>query len=311
MPSWKDILEEINTTSPPTVSSHDIVRRKYLNNLYKYTKRNVIIYYSGWLQKGTLRGIPFQLNDSDKNGFMTTIHKLDRSKGLDLILHTPGGEMAATESLVDYLRAMFGTDIRAIIPQLAMSAGTMIALACKEIVMGKHSSLGPIDPQYINPQYGRFPAHGITEELKRAAKEIKKNPEKIPLWQAIIAKYSPTLIGECEHAIRWANTMVKEWLSTGMFKGDKNARSKAGKVVKELGTHSLTLSHDRHISIDQAKNLNLNVVSLEEDSKLQDLVLSIHHACVHTLQATNAYKIIENHNGVAFIQLAQAMVAKQ
>ena len=46
-------------------------------------------------------------------------------RGLDLILHTPGGDMAATESLVDYLRAMFGTDICAFVPQLAMSAGTI------------------------------------------------------------------------------------------------------------------------------------------------------------------------------------------
>jgi len=35
----------------------------------------------------------------------------DRSKGLDLILHTPGGDIAATESLVDYLHKMFD-DIR-------------------------------------------------------------------------------------------------------------------------------------------------------------------------------------------------------
>jgi ClpP class serine protease len=73
---------------------------------------------------------------------------MDRSKGLDLILHTPGGDMAATESLVDYLRQMFGKDIRAIVPQIAMSGGTMIALAWKEILMGKHSNLGPIDPQF-------------------------------------------------------------------------------------------------------------------------------------------------------------------
>jgi ClpP class serine protease len=49
---------------------------------------------------------------------MTVIHNMDRSKGLDLLLHTPGGDIAATESIVDYLRSMFGTDIRAIIPQL-------------------------------------------------------------------------------------------------------------------------------------------------------------------------------------------------
>ena len=78
---------------------------------------------------------------------MTVIHQLDRDKGLDLILHTPGGDTAATESIVDYLHNMFGNNIRAIVPQLAMSAGTMIACSCKEIIMGLQSSLGPIDPQ--------------------------------------------------------------------------------------------------------------------------------------------------------------------
>ena len=59
---------------------------------------------------------------------MATIHKMDRKKGLDLILHTPGGDMAATKSLVDYLRIMFEGNVRAIVPQIAMSGGTMIAL---------------------------------------------------------------------------------------------------------------------------------------------------------------------------------------
>ncbi len=63
-----------------------------------------------------------------------------------MILHTPGGDIAATESIVDYLYCMFDKDIRVIVPQISMSAGTMIALASKEIVMGKHSNLGPIDP---------------------------------------------------------------------------------------------------------------------------------------------------------------------
>jgi len=116
MPNWHEILYEISKEG----STFDIIRRKYLKALYEKTCRNIIIYYSGWLQKPTVQGT--DLNDADKNGFMTVIHKLDRSKGLDLILHTPGGETAATESLVDYIRSMFGTDVRAIIPQIAMSA---------------------------------------------------------------------------------------------------------------------------------------------------------------------------------------------
>jgi ClpP class serine protease len=153
MPDWNQILNEIKEAG----SVYDIARRKYLKRLYDLTGRNVIIYYSGWLQKRNLEGV--EVNDADKNGFMTVIHDLDRSKGLDLLLHTPGGETAATESLVDYLRAMFGSDIRAFVPQLALSAGTMIACACKEIFMGKQSSLGPIDPQFRG-----IPAHGVKED---------------------------------------------------------------------------------------------------------------------------------------------------
>lgn len=133
MPNWNQLLDEIKATG----SVHDVVRRRYLLKTHQITKRNTIIYYSGWLQK---RGMPgSEINDEDKNGFMTVIHGLDRGVGLDLILHTPGGDAAATESLVDYLRSMFGTDIRAIVPQLAMSGGTMTACACKAILMGKQS----------------------------------------------------------------------------------------------------------------------------------------------------------------------------
>ncbi len=187
MPNWTEILDEINKAG----SSHDLVRRRYLKSLFEITGRNVIAYYSGWLQKpGTTYS---SINDSDKNGFMTVVHKLDRSKGLDLILHTPGGELAATESIVDYLRKMFNCDIRAIIPQIAMSAGTMIACACNQILMGKHSNLGPIDPQFNG-----LPAHGIIEEFARAYEEIKKDTMKAVVWNPIIQKYNPTLIGECE-----------------------------------------------------------------------------------------------------------------
>lgn len=116
------------------------------------------MYYFGWLQKN----VPgTEVNDSDKTGLMTVVNKLDRTKGLDLILHTPGGLTAATESIVDYLHSMFGNDIRAIVPQLAMSAGTMIACSCKSILMGKQSNLGPIDPQL-----GSIPAHGLRELIQ-------------------------------------------------------------------------------------------------------------------------------------------------
>ncbi|SEU32852.1 Serine dehydrogenase proteinase [Paenibacillus sp. NFR01] len=276
----------------------DVIRRSYLKKLHEYTDRNVIVYYSGWLQKSELRGYNgFSLNDGDKNGFMAAIHELDKSKGLDLFIHTPGGDIAATESLVEYLRSIFGTDIRAIVPQIAMSAGTMIACSCKEIVMGKHSNLGPIDPQMSG-----IPTHGIIEEFNRAKEEISKDPSTIPLWQPIIAKYHPTLIGECEKAIAWSTEIVKQWLVTAMFDGDPEAIKKSEHIVSELGDHALMKSHARHISGQRAKEIGLNIQFLEDDQELQEAVLSVHHACIQTLTATPASKIIENHNGVAHIQ---------
>jgi hypothetical protein len=91
MPNWADILNEVRSNGHTT----DVIRRKYLKKLNQVTKRNVIIYYSGWLQKKAPPGgapLDFGINDVDKNGFMSVVYKLDRNVGLDLLLHTPGGD---------------------------------------------------------------------------------------------------------------------------------------------------------------------------------------------------------------------------
>jgi ATP-dependent protease ClpP protease subunit len=304
MPTWNDILAEINSAG----STHDLVRRRYLKKLAAKTKRNVIIYYSGWLQKSDLyrqQTWEFTLNDADKNGLMATIHEMPREKGLDLVLHTPGGDMAATESLVDYLRQMFADDIRAIVPQIAMSGGTMVALACKEIVMGKHSNLGPIDPQISG-----IAAHAVKEEFERALREVQVTPHTAPIWQIILSKYPASLISESTKAIKMAEDMTKEWLKTGMFKSDPDAQAKADKVVGELGDHAITMSHARHISLKAAQSLGLKIVPLEDDQSLQDAVLSVHHAAILTLNMTPAIKIIENDRGVAFVQTIQQVIVR-
>ena len=171
--------------------------------------------------------------------------------------------------------------------------------------MGKHSSLGPIDPQI-----GGLPAHGIIEEFKRALDEIGRNQLSIALWQPIIAKYRPALIGECEKAIAWSTETVKEWLITGMFLGEDDAADKAQRIVGELGDLALTKSHARHISISRAKEIGLKVTAFEDSNDLQEAILTVHHACILTLDGTPAVKIIENHDGVAFIhQLSAVAIA--
>ncbi len=86
----------------------------------------MIAYYSGFLSKPNIQLLG--INDEDMNGFMMAVHGLDRTSGLDLVLHTPGGSIASTESIVNYLQQMFRSDIRVFVPQIAMSAGTMIAM---------------------------------------------------------------------------------------------------------------------------------------------------------------------------------------
>jgi len=293
MPGWNEVLDEISNSDKK--HAFDYVRQKYLKKLSEHTGRNIIAYYSGWLQNPD--DAACSINDGDKNAFMATIHKLDRSKGLDLILHTPGGQTAATESIVDYLHSMFENDIRTIIPQLAMSAGTMIACATKEIIMGEHSNLGPIDPQF-----GGIPATGVIEEFHRAREEIKDDPASAHIWQVIIGKYHPTFLGECEKAIEWSKEIVKEWLKKSMFEGDHDNKT-IEKIIDALSDHSEMKTHSRHISKSQCKQIGLKVIDLESDSDMQDIVLSIHHAFMHSLSSgPGIVKIVENHDDTRFIE---------
>lgn len=294
MPNWEELSNEIK--SVPVPQPFDTVRQKYLDSLSSHTGRHTIIYYSGWLQHSDVYAEApnsFAVSDNDQNSFMATIHGMnDRSRGLDLILHTPGGDSAATESLVNYLRAMFGTNIRAIVPQLAMSAGTMIACACQSIVMGKHSSLGPIDPQL-----GGLAAHAILDEFESARQEIASDPSLALLWQPIISKYPPTMVGECQRAIDWSKSLATDWLQTGMFAGTDDPVLRARRAVDYLADHNETATHARHISAQAARDQGLVIDSLEEDDTLQDLVLSIHHACIQTMSWGNVFKMVANNMG--------------
>lgn len=301
MAAWNEVLNETKAAG----STQDLIRRKYLKQLSAHTKRNTIIYYSGWLQKSHLQSEPavqLGITDSDKNGFMSAIHKIDRDKGLDLILHTPGGDMAATESIVDYLRAMFGTNIRAIIPQLAMSGGTIIALSCREIMMGKGSSIGPIDPQF-----GQIAAGNLLQEFERARAEIAANPSAALLWQPIFAQIQPGFISHCRNAMEWSHEMGKRFLGSNMFADDPEKTAKIERIINHLTDSQTTKHHGRHISVDEASDIfGDKVRKLEDDQKLQDLVLTVHHSTMITLQATRCYKIIENDKGRAFIQVVSA-----
>lgn len=153
MPTWGQILVELQLEQQRTSQlPYDSVRRKYLAALNSHTNRNTILYASKWTQPGEAKPELITITDEDVQGFMEVIFGL-KTRELDLIVHSPGGSPEATEAVVTYLRSKFD-DIRVIIPQGAMSAATMLACSANRIIMGKHSFLGPIDPQLIRPRSG-------------------------------------------------------------------------------------------------------------------------------------------------------------
>ena len=291
MAGWDDILKELGQTP----SQHDYIRRKYLSELQKYTGRNAIAYYSGWLSKPDVDGT--DINDSDMTGFMNSVKGLDCSKGLDLIIHTPGGSPTAAESIIKYLRSKFNNDIRFIVPQMAMSAGTMMACAGNSIVMGKHSSLGPIDPQFNG-----IPAYNIKTEFEEAYSDLSKNPGSAQYWAIRLGKYPAAFLKTAIDAISLSDILIHDWLGTCMFdKNNPNDIPVIETIAKAFNEHDNSKNHARHYDVEFCKSIGLKVVELESDAQLQDAVLSVHHAFMITLGATNSIKIIENHDGKAYI----------
>lgn len=145
MPIWSEVLAELQRTAQPNgIPDCDAVRRKYLISLHEHTNRAVVLYATGWLQKSEASPAAISINDEDVHGLMEVTSGIHAAE-VDVILHSPGGSPEAAEAIVSYLRSRFD-HIRIIIPHLAMSAATMISCAADEIVMGKHSFVGPTDP---------------------------------------------------------------------------------------------------------------------------------------------------------------------
>jgi hypothetical protein len=293
MPGWGDVLNEITEQMQQTGTVDiDGIRRRYLRDLQSKTGRSVVVYATDFAA-----GPAAQINLMDMQGLMEVFRDLP-GPNLDLILHSPGGQAEATDRLVRYMRSKFD-HIRVFVPLAAMSAATMWAMAADEIVMGKHSQLGPIDPQITLPSGITVPAGALIEQFQTVSDECAADPSRLTGWLPTLQQYPPGLLNVCETAGALAKELVGEWLGAHMLSGNQEA---ASEVAEWLSNDHVHLSHSRAITRDQLRERGLNVVDLEDDQDLQDAVLSVHHAVMHTLSSTPSYKLIENHIGRAFIQ---------
>jgi hypothetical protein len=307
MPTWGAILKEIQTESQlhPGAPPHDRILKKYLVQLHACTGRNVILYATRWVQGGVMDGQLVSIVPEDVHALMEVVHGLDPAKGLDLILHSPGGSPEAAEAMVHYLRSKFA-DIRVIVPQAAMSAATMLSCAANSIVMGGHSSLGPIDPQMILAMpTGTImaPAQAIIDQFESARLECQ-DPKNLGAWIPILPQYGPALLQNSRNALALAEQLAAEWLRTWMFKDAPDGATKAASIAKALADHKEFKSHGRPIHREAAEKMGLVVVRLEDDQQFQDLTLSVFHTMMHIFAGMPAVaKIVQNHLGNAFVKL--------
>jgi ClpP class serine protease len=190
MPAWNDLLEELNRQAPDKRGDWLIGQQQQaLQGLAAKRGHHVVLYGSAFLQKPQIPAINLSITHEDLNGLMSVIHGMTWSKGLTLVLHTPGGLTNATESIVAYLRSKFDY-IEVIVPALAMSAGTMLSLAADRIVMGRQSQLGPIDPQM--PIGGKsVSARAVVEQFDRAKREILADVATAHVWAPILQSLGP------------------------------------------------------------------------------------------------------------------------
>lgn len=298
MASWGELLNELQDHRIPNGEAVKALtltelRSKYLHRLSECTHRNVIAYYSGWLKNPRRENL--DINDSDMTGFMQCLKGMDCSKGLDLILHTPGGNPTAAEGIVNYLHAKFHDDIRVIVPQMAMSAGTMLACSAKSILMGKQSCLGPIDPQYCG-----VPAYNIKTEYEDAKRNLDSNPESRTYWEMQLSRYPRAFYYTVCDGIQLSAVLASEWLREYMFKGVKpeDVDARIGSIIAQLNNNNK--SHSRHFGVERCKEIGLVVEELESNDEVQDAVLSVHHVFTITFDQEPHAKIIMNQLGAGY-----------
>jgi len=239
---------------------------------------NVLLYFSAFFQKPDSEDV--QMMPEDINGIMNAFHKMDASKGLVLILHTPGGDMAAAEQIIDYIHSKFDR-VTAIVPVMCMSAGSMLALSCDEIIISKAGQLGPTDPQIS----GRYSAKDIIGQFEAARDDILFDTRQTHLWTPILKSYGPLLYMEAVKAEAYAKTKIAAWLKQ---KGKSGSEIEA--ILRVFYENSNY--HGERIDYLDMKQLGMNVTLLEEDQKLQDTVMQAYHVATIQFEVSPTAKIV-------------------
>src|ERR1700732_2372562 len=191
------------------------------------------------------------INDSEE--VLRAIQMTDDDVPLDIVLHTPGGLVLAALQIARAIRS-HKAKVTVLVPHYAMSGGTLIALAADEIVMSRHSVLGPIDPQL-----GESPAASLLKVVEQ--KPIAEIDDKT----LILADVGRKAIVQLKEA-------AKKLLSRRL------PAEQAEALAEKLSTGTWT--HDYPIAAEEARELGLPV-STEMPDRVFEL-MALYPQPVHT-----------------------------
>jgi len=187
----------------------------------------------------SLLGIPISryISIEDSEQVLRAIRLTPPNVPIDLILHTPGGLVLATEQIARAL-IRHPAKVTVFIPHYAMSGGTMLALASDEIVMDANAVLGPVDPQL-----GNFPAASIIKVVE------DKPIGDVEDQTLIMADLSRKAIAQVQRFVR---TLLKDDIPK-----QKIAPENVEKIVDALTTGRVT--HDYPVTVEEATEMGLPI----------------------------------------------------
>jgi ClpP class serine protease len=187
----------------------------------------------------SLLGIPVSryITIEDSEQILRAIRLTPPDVPIDLILHTPGGLVLATEQIARAL-IRHPSKVTVFVPHYAMSGGTMLALAADEIVMDANAVLGPVDPQL-----GNFPAASIIKVVE------EKPIGEVDDQTLIMADLSRKAIKQVQRFVR---TLLKDEIPK-----QKVQPENIDKIVDALTTGQVT--HDYPITVEEATEMGLPI----------------------------------------------------
>jgi hypothetical protein len=159
--------------------------------------------------------------------------RTSRKPKLSMVLETGGGYVEAAQRIVDILRRHYRI-VDFIVPNYAMSAGTVLVLSGDAIHMDYYSILGPIDPQVENRDGRLVPALGYIEQYNRLVRKSQDGTLTSAELAFMVEKFDPADLYNYEQAVEHSATLLKEWLVKYKFKNWKQTKTRKVRVTKKL-----------------------------------------------------------------------------